>query len=63
MQVSFTTGDWTMSPDDVEGPFDLTDKTDVRFNARRVAVKVIAAPDRDFRVGVMRFDAKPGSPR
>lgn len=61
--VSFTTGDWTMSPDDVEGPFELTAKTDVRFNARRVAVKMIADADKDFRVGDFRFDVKKSSRR
>lgn len=63
VQVSFTTGDWTMSPDGEEGPFDLSDRTDIRLNARRIAVKMIATPDRDFRVGIMRFEARAGSPR
>jgi len=63
VQVSFTTGDWTMSPDDIEGPFDLTDRTDVRFSARRVAVKYEADADKDFRVGIFRFEAKPGGRR
>lgn len=63
VDVSFTTRDWTMSPDYVEGPFDLTAKTDVRFNARQVAIKTVAEPDQDFRVGIFRFDAKQSSRR
>lgn len=61
--VSFTTGDWTMSPDLIEGPFDLSSKTDVRFNARRVGVRMIADADQDFRVGDFRFDVKSSSRR
>jgi len=61
--VSFTTGDWTMSPDYEQGPFALTAKTDVRFNGRRVSIKMIADPDIDFRVGVFRFNVKPGPSR
>lgn len=63
VEVSFTTGDWTMDPDEVFGPYQLTAKTDVRFNARRVAVRFTADADQDFRVGKFRFDARPGSPR
>ena len=63
VQVSFSTGDWTMDPDCEHGPYNLTSKTDVRFNARRVAVKFEADPDKDFRVGRFRFDVKPRSRR
>lgn len=61
--VSFTTGDWTMSPDDAEGPFALTEETNVRFNTRRVSIKMIAVPDNDFRVGIFRFRVKESSRR
>lgn len=63
VDVSFVTGDWTMSPDYDQGPFSLSAKTDCRFSARRVAVKLEAKPDRDFRVGVFRFEAKTGGKR
>jgi len=63
VQVSFTTGDWTMSPDFEEGPFSLSEKTDVRFNGRRVSIKMVATPDVDFRVGVFRFNIKQASGR
>lgn len=61
--VSFTTGDWPMSPDEVFGPYAASEKTDVRFNARRVAIKLSAAADQDFRVGLFRVEAERGSPR
>lgn len=61
--VSFTTGDWPLSPDEIFGPYAASEKTDVRFNARRVAIKLVATPDQDFRVGTFRVEARPGSPR
>lgn len=61
--VSFTTGDWPMSSDEAFGPYAASEKTDVRFNARRVAMKLIAVPDQDFRVGLFRVEAERGSPR
>lgn len=61
--VSFTTGDWTMSPDAEIPAVDLTAKTDVRFNGRRVSIKMLADPDQDFRVGIFRFEAKAGTRR
>lgn len=63
VQAMFTTADWTMDPESAEGPFDLTAKTDVRFAGRRVAVKLEADPDKDFRVGEFRFEVKPGTKR
>ena len=63
VQARFTTADWTMSPETAEGPFSLTAKTDVRFAGRRVAVKLEADPDKDFRVGEFRFEVKQGTKR
>ncbi len=63
VEVSFQTGDYAMSGSTSVGPYVLSDKTDVRFSARRVAVKYEAVPDADFRVGRFRFEAKQGSPR
>lgn len=61
--VSFLNGDYPLSPDEVVASVAAQDKTDVRFQARRVAVRMTAAADRDFRVGDFRFDARPGSGR
>lgn len=61
--VSFTTGDWTMSPDGAMGPYALADKTDVRFNARRISVKLTGEANKDFRFGRFRFNAKTGPRR
>lgn len=62
-EVSFITADWPMSPESEQGPFSLTARTDCRFSARRVAVKLHALPDRDFRIGRFRFEAKAGGKR
>ena len=61
--VSFITGDYPMSPDNVVASVTARDETDVRFMERRIAVKMSAVADRDFRVGNFRFDAKMGSGR
>lgn len=61
--VSLTTGDWTMDPDVVFGPYTATAKTDVRLEERRVALRFEASPDRDFRLGKYRFNVTPGSER
>lgn len=61
--VSFINGDYPMSEDEIVAAVTATDKTDVRFQARRVSVKMTAVADRDFRVGDFRFDVKVGSGR
>lgn len=61
--VSFINGDYPMSPDEVIAAVPARDETDVRFQNRRVGVKMTAVADRDFRVGVFRFSVKPGSGR
>lgn len=61
--VSFVNGDYPMSENVVVAAVPAAEKTDVRFQARRVGVKMTAAADRDFRVGKFRFDAKAGSGR
>lgn len=63
VQVYFTTGDWTMSPDTIIGPVDLIDRTNVRFNTRRLSIRLEADPDQDFRVGKFRFNVKGSSKR
>lgn len=61
--VSFTTGDWPMSADEVFGPYSATEKTDCRFQARRVAAKFTAVADQTFRLGSYRFDVQAGAKR
>jgi hypothetical protein len=61
--VSFINGDYPLSEDSEVASVTALDKTDVRFQARRVSVVMTAVADRDFRVGVFRFDARSGSGR
>lgn len=62
--VSFTTGDYPMTGSDATvAAVTATAKTDVRFSARRVAVRMTIDAEQDARIGRFRFDAKPGSGR
>lgn len=61
--VSFRVGDWPMSSTSTAGPYAAAERTDCWFQGRRVAVKLTADADQDFRVGRFRFDAKPGPRR
>lgn len=45
------------------GPYDMANPTSVRFTGRQVTMKVTTARASDWRVGVMRVDAKPGGRR
>jgi hypothetical protein len=63
VEVSFKTGDWTLSPDSFFGPFPVAADTNCRFAARRAAVRMTADPDIDFRVGRFRFEVLQGGGR
>lgn len=45
------------------GPFNMSNPTDVRFTGRQVRMRVEGNADSDWRVGVMRIEAKAGSKR
>lgn len=62
-QAVFKTRFVPNGPEEVHGPFTLTDYTDVRFTGRQVALRVEGAADRDWRVGVPRLEAKEGGLR
>lgn len=61
--VSFVSGDYPMDASATVAAVTATAKTNVRFSARRVAVKTTLAAEQDGRLGRFRFDAKPGSGR
>lgn len=63
VSISFVTGDYPLSPDREVASTTALARTDTRFQDRRVSVRMIAAPDQDFRVGDFRFDVKQGSGR
>jgi len=45
------------------GPYTLSSPTSVRLTGRQIAVKLEGVSSTDWRVGVIRFDGKPGSLR
>ena len=45
------------------GPFTMSNPTDVRFTGRQVRMRVEGARSADWRVGIMRIDAKAGGKR
>ena len=45
------------------GPYSAAPYTDTRFAGRQVAMKVESVVDADYRVGLLRLDAKPGGLR
>ena len=45
------------------GPYSLANPTSVRLQGRQVEVRIDQSKDTDWRVGVMRFNAKAGSKR
>lgn len=63
VDVFFANRDWTMSHEVEIGPVSLTERTNVRFNTRQVAIRLRAKPDISFRVGIFRFNVKQGSRR
>lgn len=45
------------------GPYTLSNPTSIRLQGRQVKVRVTSNNNTDWRVGIMRFDAQPGSRR
>ena len=45
------------------GPFTMSNPTSVRFQGRQVRMRVEGAEDADWRVGIMRLDARQGGRR
>lgn len=61
--VSFKARNYPTGTQSTYGPYTAANPTDVRFTARQVNVKVTADTLSDWRVGVMRLDAKPAGKR
>ena len=63
VQMSFKT---RFHPNDTErtfGPFNPTNPTSLRFTGRQIRMRVTGQQAADWRVGVMRLEAKPGGTR
>lgn len=61
--VSFKTRNYPTGDQSTFGPYTAANPTDVRFTARQVNMKVTGNTLADWRVGVMRLDAKPAGKR
>jgi hypothetical protein len=61
--VSFKTRNYPTGTQSTYGPYTAANPTDVRFTARQVNIKVTGDTLADWRVGVMRLDAKPSGKR
>jgi hypothetical protein len=61
--VSFKARNYPTGTQSTYGPYTAANPTDVRFTARQVNVKVTGNTLADWRVGVMRLDAKPAGKR
>jgi hypothetical protein len=63
VQVRFSTKLYPNATEYNYGPYTLNSPTSVRLTGRQIAVKVEGVDLADWRVGVIRFDGKPGSMR
>jgi hypothetical protein len=63
VRVRFSTKLYPNATEYNYGPYTLNSPTSVRLTGRQIAVKVEGVDLADWRVGVIRFDGKPGSMR
>lgn len=63
VQVRFSTKFYPNSTEYNYGPYSMASPTSVRISGRQVAAKIEGVRLADWRVGVIRFDGKPGSLR
>lgn len=63
VQARFSTKFYPNSVEYNHGPYSMSSPTSLRITGRQVAVKIEGAQLADWRVGVIRFDGKPGSLR
>jgi hypothetical protein len=63
VRARFSTKFYPNSTEYNYGPYTLSSPTSVRITGRQVAVKIEGVMPTDWRVGIIRFDGKPGSPR
>lgn len=63
VQATFTTKPYPNAAAETYGPYSMTNPTSVRFQGRQIAVKFTETANSDWRVGAMRFEARPGSRR
>jgi hypothetical protein len=63
VQVRLSTKFYPNSVEYNHGPYSMSSPTSLRITGRQVAAKIEGVDLSDWRVGVMRFNGKPGSLR
>jgi hypothetical protein len=63
VQAKFKTRFYPNASETEHGPFTMSNPTDVRFTGRQVRMRVEGNANADWRVGVMRIDARAGGKR
>lgn len=63
VQAKFKTRFYPNASETEHGPYTMSNPTDVRFTGRQVRMRVEGTAANDWRVGVMRVEAKAGSKR
>jgi len=61
--AKFKTRSYPNAEETEYGPFSMANPTSVRFNGRQVRMRVEGNTSADWRVGIMRLDAKAGGRR
>ena len=63
VQAKFKTRFYPNASESEYGPFTMSNPTSVRFQGRQVRMRVEGNTASDWRVGIMRIDARAGSKR
>ena len=63
VEATFKTKDYPNGTELTFGPYDMANPTSVRFQGRQIVVRFDQTRNSEWRVGAMRFDARPGSRR
>jgi hypothetical protein len=63
VQAKFKTRYYPNAEEREYGPFSMSNPTSVRFQGRQVRMRVEGAQSQDWRVGIMRLDARQGGRR
>jgi hypothetical protein len=62
-RVEFSTRFYPSGSETTYGPYSLTERTDMRFQAREIEVRITGTADDDWRIGLPRFDLIQGGRR
>jgi len=63
VQVKFKTRQYPNSSETTHGAYSMSNPTSVRFQGRQVRMRIEGVANTDWRAGIMRIEARPGSRR